>query len=231
MRHVGSSSAGGVLIKVASITTMIMKNSIKPLGSTSKRLHHHWKLKGLAAQRDQIETTLAQLCSCLHFMRESLRPGNEKDVLMMKSNTVNQVKELTTPFQPDMLEPNTKADVIFLALADLTTLCDRYGQVFHPGLLDPSKCHVTGNGADLEAALGKRSTAILKTIDFEGKPCTEPIKSLECELVPENVSMMAAAWREEDRASTRSATSPPSKGDTGCTSKPRANTLREAHLV
>ena len=39
------------------------------------------KLKGLAAQRDQIETTLAQLCSCLHFMRESLRPGNEEDVL------------------------------------------------------------------------------------------------------------------------------------------------------
>ena len=107
-------------------------------------------------QRDQIETTLAQLCSCLYFMRESLRPGNEQDVLMMKSNTVNQVKELTAPFQPDMLEPNTTADVVFLVLADLTTLCDSYGQVFHPGLPDPSKCHITGNGADLEWALGKR---------------------------------------------------------------------------
>ena len=43
------------------------------------RLHEltQEKLKGLAAQRDQIETTLAQLHSCLHFMRESLRPGNE----------------------------------------------------------------------------------------------------------------------------------------------------------
>ena len=31
------------------------------------------KLKGLAVQRDQIETTLAQLCSCLHLMKKSLR--------------------------------------------------------------------------------------------------------------------------------------------------------------
>ena len=54
------------------------------------RLHEltQEKLKDLAAQRDQIETTLAQLHSCLHFMRESLRPGNEADVLMMKANTV-----------------------------------------------------------------------------------------------------------------------------------------------
>ena len=59
------------------------------------------KLKGLAARRDQIETTLAQLNSCLHFMRESLKTGNEGDVLMMKTNTVNQVKELTTRFQID----------------------------------------------------------------------------------------------------------------------------------
>ena len=142
------------------------------------------KLKSLAAQRDQIETTLAQLCSCLHFMRESLRPGNEEDVLMMKSNTVNQVEELTTPFQPDMLEPNTKADVIFSALADLTASCENYGQVFSPGLPDPSKCHITG--ADLKVSLvGEISTAILHVIGFEGEPCKVSIKVLECELVSE----------------------------------------------
>ena len=142
------------------------------------------KLKSLAAQRDQIETTLAQLCSCLHFMRESLKPGNEEDVLMMKSNTVNQVEELTTPFQPGMLEPNTKADVIFSALADLTASCENYGQVFSPGLPDPSKCHITG--ADLKVSLvGEMSTAILHVIGFEGEPCKVYIKVLECELVSE----------------------------------------------
>ena len=85
------------------------------------------KLKGLAARSDQIETTLAQLDSCLHFMRESIKAGNESDVLMMKTNTVHQVNELTTPFQQDTLKPNTEADMVFSALADLTTMCQSYG--------------------------------------------------------------------------------------------------------
>ena len=97
------------------------------------------KLKGLAAHRNQIETTLAQLCSCLHFMRESLRPGNKEDVLMMKSNTINQVKELTTPFQPDMLEPNAKADLAFSVTTDITAACQHYGKVYIPAGLHLKK--------------------------------------------------------------------------------------------
>ena len=150
------------------------------------RLHEltQEKLKGLAAQRDQIETTLAQLHSCLHFMRESLRPGNEGDVLMMKANTVRRVKELTTPFQQDFLEPNSKADIVFSAPADMTAVCQDYGQVFSPGSPDPSKCHITGKGAEA-AVVGEKSTANLQAINFSGKPCEEPMKSLECELVSE----------------------------------------------
>ena len=102
------------------------------------------KLKGLAAQRDQIETTLAQLHSCLHFMRESLRTGSEGDVLMMKANTLTQVKELTTPFQSDILEPDAKANIRFSASADMPAVCQNYGQVFSPGSPDPSRCHITG---------------------------------------------------------------------------------------
>ena len=150
------------------------------------RLHEltQEKLKELAAQRDQIETTLAQLHSCLHFMRESLRPGNEGDVLMMKANTVRQVKELTTPFQPDFLEPNTKADVLFSAPADTTTVCQNYGQVFPASSPDPSKCHIAGKGAEA-AVVWEKSTASLEAINFAGKPYEEPMKSLECELVSE----------------------------------------------
>ena len=149
------------------------------------RLHEltQEKLKGLAAQRDQIETTLAQLHSCLHFMRESLRPGNEEDVLMMKANTASRVKELTTPFQPDFLEPSTKADIAFSAPA-VTAVCQNYGQVFSPGSPDPSKCHIAGKGAEA-AVVGEKSTANLKAINFAGKPCEEPMISLECELVSE----------------------------------------------
>ena len=150
------------------------------------RLHEltQEKLKVLATQRDQIETTLAQLHSCLHFMRESLRPGNEGDVLLMKANTVRQIKELTTPFQPYFLEPNTKADIVFSAPADMTAVCQNYGQVFSPGSPDPSKCHIAGKGAEA-AVVGEKSTANLQAINFAGKPCEEPIKSLECELVSE----------------------------------------------
>ena len=75
---------------------------INPLHQTTQG-----KLKDLATQSDQIETTLGQLNSCLHFIGESLKTGNEQDVLMMKTNTVNQAKELATPFQP---KPDTEAD-------------------------------------------------------------------------------------------------------------------------
>ena len=106
------------------------------------------KLKGLAAQRDQIETTLAKLNSCLW---ESLRTGNKSNKLLVKSNTVQKVKELTTPSQQDMLKPNTEADMIFSALADMifsaladmTAMCQDYGQVMSPRSLN---CQVTGKG-------------------------------------------------------------------------------------
>ena len=149
------------------------------------------KLKSLAAKSDQIETTLAQLDSCLHFMREIIKAENESDVLMMKTNTVHQVKELTTPFQPDTLKPSTEADMVFSALADLSAMCQSYGQVFESGSPDPSKCHTTGKGFKV-AVVGEKSTAILHAVNYEGKPYEEPIKSLECELVSEITSTRAS---------------------------------------
>ena len=149
------------------------------------------KLKGLAVQGDQIETTLAQLCSCLHFMRESLRTGNKKDVLMMKTNTVRQVNELTIPFQPDILEPSTDADIVFSASADMTAACQNYGQVFTPGLPNPSKCYVTGRVAE-SAVAGETCTAILQAINFGGELCKESIKSLECNYVSEITGITAS---------------------------------------
>ena len=149
------------------------------------------KLKGLAAKSDQIETTLAQLDSCLHFMRESIKAGNESNVLMMKTNTVHQVKELTTPFQPDTLKPNTEADMVFSALTNLSAMCQSYGQVFPSGSPDPSKCHTTGKGLEM-AVVGEKSTAILHAVSYEGKLFEEPIMSLECELVSKITGIQAS---------------------------------------
>ena len=140
------------------------------------------KLKGLAAKRDQIETTLAQLNSCLHFMKESLKTGNEGEVLKMKTNTVRQVKELTTPFQPDILMFDTKADAVFSIPADITAMCRDYGLLYLP--VDPSKCHITGKGAAV-TSVGEESMAVLHAINSGGTQCEESIKLLECEVVSE----------------------------------------------
>ena len=138
------------------------------------------KLKDLAVQRDQMETILAQLNSCLDFVGESLKMGNQGEVLMMKMNIVNQVKELTSPFQPGVLEPNEEADMKFSVLQDLIAKCQNYGQIFSTGSPDLSKCQATGKGLE-EAVVGEKSTAIMQAVNFDGKSCM--ISSLQCELV------------------------------------------------
>ena len=143
------------------------------------------KLKGLAVQRDQIETTLAQLCSCLHLMKKSLSHENEDDALMMKPNTIEQMKELTIPFQEDILKPNAEADIVFSASEIASEVCQDFGQVLLSKYLpDPSKCRVTGRG--LEAAVvEEEAMVVLEAINFLGESCKVPIRLLECEVVSE----------------------------------------------
>ena len=84
------------------------------------QLHHitQRKLKELAVQRDQLETTLAHLSSCLRFMKESLKTGSQEEVLSMKTAVVKQVKELTTTFPPDMLKPSAEAGQYIFSLRE-----------------------------------------------------------------------------------------------------------------
>ena len=139
------------------------------------------KLKDLAVQKDQMETILAQLSSCLDFVRESLKTDSQGEVLMMKTNIVKQVKELTSPFQAGVLEPNTKADVEFLTSQDMISKVQHYGQVFSPESPDPSKCLIIGEGW-LVATVEEKAAAILQVADFKGEP-VKSINSLKCELV------------------------------------------------
>ena len=73
----------------------------------------------------------------------------------------------------------------------MTAVCQSYDQVSPAGSPDPSNCHIAGKGAEV-AVVGEKSTAILQAINFEGKPCEEPIKSLECELVSEIIDTRAS---------------------------------------
>ena len=154
------------------------------------------KLKGLAVQRDQIETTLAQLCSCLHLMNRSLGQENKDDALMMKSNTMEQIKKLKTPFQEDILKPNTEADIVFSAPADVSAVCQDFGEVLLGKYLpDPSKCLVTGRGVEA-AVVEEASTVFLEVINFVGESCKVPIRVLESEVQSE-ISGTRAICSEE----------------------------------
>ena len=128
------------------------------------------KLKALATQRDELETIQVQLKSCLEFVRESLKTSSQGEVLKMKTTIIKQVKDLTTPFQPDVLKPKAEADVKFVSSTDITAMCQNYGQICVPGRPDPSQCHATGKGLEV-AAVGEKSTAIIQANDFQGDPC------------------------------------------------------------
>ena len=144
------------------------------------------KLKDLTVQRDQIETTQAQLGSCIDFIKESFKTtSSQGEVLRMKTSITQRAKELkTTILQPAILEPRLKDDIVFSSsgVEDIPAQCRNCGQVSMPGLPDPSQCYTTHNGVQV-AAVGEKCTVTLQAIDCEGKPPTKLVKSLESELV------------------------------------------------
>ena len=145
----------------------------------------HWKLKGLAIQRDQIETTQAQLGSCMDFMKHSLQAGGQGDVLRTRAAIAKQVRELASPIQPEIIqEPAVEADMVFFAPPGVRAVCESYGQVSAPGFADPTNCHASG-GALETAVVGERSKITLEVLDFRKSACREPVVSLESELVSE----------------------------------------------
>ena len=136
---------------------------------------------------------------------------------MMKTNTSKQVKELTTTFPPSMLKPNTEADMIFSALADISAACQKYGEIVSMDLPGPSKCHIDGQGLELAIKIVQEmSTAVLH---FNGRPCEEPVMSSEIELVSELTGTRTRGSIERTGQSQYkiSYTSPPSRGDTSST--------------
>ena len=141
------------------------------------------KLKSLATQRDQIETILIQLTSCLDYVKESFKTGSRKEVLMMKTNIVKQVNELTTTFQPDILKPSTEADVAFSTSANLPTLLQTCHNVFTPqDRVDPSKCHTLQKSLE-SITVGEKLSVILQAVNYKGISCEILIPSSECEIV------------------------------------------------
>ena len=83
------------------------------------------KLKGLAVQRDQAETTLAKVNSHMYFMKESLSTKYKGNMLIMRSSTIKQANALAAPIPQ---RPNTEADTRVVFGDNLTAMCQSYGQ-------------------------------------------------------------------------------------------------------
>ena len=142
------------------------------------------KMKYLAAQRDQIETILAQRNSCLYFLRENLMT-DDKSCLLKAKATVKKIRALLTPFQLLSWKPSVQADthVMFTPVpADtpLKTACQSHGEIVTAILPDPSRFHASGDGLKV-AVVGEKCTVHLTTSRFTPKP----LISLECSLISE----------------------------------------------
>ena len=143
----------------------------------TKRLNYitQEKLSKLASQREQIETTLAKLNSCLDKVKEKLRTGSQGVVLRMKTTLVKEVKDLTTAFKPDTMELYTDADMRFLSSHVAAEACRAHGLV-------ATQWYSISKVTDV-ATVGKTFTA---TIIQRGEDSLEHLmESLECELVSE----------------------------------------------
>ena len=156
-----------------------MTKLISQLRETAQR-----KLKSLATQRDQVETTKAQLSSCVSFIQETLQTGHQAGMLMAKRATVKRVKMLSDSFSLNRIQPLTTANMIFSTSEGASTACRNYGHVATLESPCPSQSHATGKGMEM-GIVGGVTHIVLQALNFKGLPCEEPGESVECELISE----------------------------------------------
>ena len=137
------------------------------------------KLSKLTSQREQIETTLAQLGSCVDKVKEKLRTGSQGVVLRMKTTLVKQVKNLTTASKPDTMRVYTTADMRFSSSHTAAEACRAHGLVSSPMTFDPSQWYAISKVTDV-ATVGETFTAT-----FEKSLNKNLMVPLECEFVSE----------------------------------------------
>ena len=142
------------------------------------------KLKDVAAQRDEMETTQAKLISCLEFTVENLKTGSQEEILKLKTTITKRAQQLTSEFQPQMLNLKTEADIKFLDPLDISTKCKSYGQVIASESPDLSNSYATGKGLEV-AEFGENATADVYIINHKGEPCELKPPSLQCTLASE----------------------------------------------
>lgn len=140
------------------------------------------KFMDLASKRSQIENVHAQLSSCLEFLEDTFRSTEQVKVLEKKATLLKEVKQLVSTFQPDILEHNVEADMVFSVSTEILPECQTYGQIFTLGSPDPSKCYAVGKGTK-DANVEEISTVVLYATDFKNQPHLRFIQTIESKFV------------------------------------------------
>ena len=138
------------------------------------------KLKDLAAQRDQVEITQVKLTSCLEYAEGGLKTGTNGEVLEMKTSVLKRVKQISTEFDRNTIQPETKADIEMITKGKepLQQACRDFLEIDHSGSFSLENNHITGDG------LKGATTGETKTVSFQAK--TRNVKrklDLKAELV------------------------------------------------
>ena len=103
-------------------------------------------LKELAVQKDQLETTQAQLSSCLEFMEERLKASSLGEIQQIKEPIIKQVKELTSTFQHDTFQPKAEVNIEFSTFTSVYAACESFGQLSTCGVVS---CCITAGCINL----------------------------------------------------------------------------------
>ncbi len=121
------------------------------------------KLKDLEAQRDQVEITHVKLASCLEYAEGGLKTGTDGEVLEMKSSVLKRIKKLSTDFNPNAIQPKTKADMELITKGkeSLQQACRDFLEVDHSCSFSLENSHTTGDG------LKGATTGETKSVSFQ----------------------------------------------------------------
>ena len=85
------------------------------------------KLNELSTQRDYVEKTHKKISGCLEYATGCLQSGERDEVLKLKAPVLKQIEEITAEFDPDTLQPKTKADIQCFTDDRASQACQEFG--------------------------------------------------------------------------------------------------------
>ena len=88
------------------------------------------KLEDLAVQRCQVESAQSKLDSFLQFSKETLKTDSQGEILNMKTSILEEVRQLTSDFEWDVLNPKTEADIKLSVASDINSKFGEFGQIY-----------------------------------------------------------------------------------------------------